>query len=74
MMMIEQFAASALKLPRHERAQLAEILISSLDEESDVDRAWEEEAERRYQRYLAGNEDVVSAGDVIAETRSELPR
>jgi Putative addiction module component len=53
-MTMEQIETEALKLPRHVRARLAETLISSLDEDREIDRAWEEEAERRHQRYLAG--------------------
>jgi hypothetical protein len=71
-MTIEQFTASALQLPRHERARLAEVLISSLDEGSEIERAWEDEAEQRDQRYLAGEEEVVPAADAIAQIRSEL--
>lgn len=52
-MTIEQVEAEVLRLPRAERARLAELLISSLDEDSEIERAWEDEAERRYQRYLA---------------------
>jgi putative addiction module component (TIGR02574 family) len=71
-MTIEQLQAEALKLPKQHRAQLAEALISSLDEDSDVDQAWEDEADRRYQRYLAGEEDVVPAEGALAKLRAEL--
>jgi putative addiction module component (TIGR02574 family) len=53
-MTIEQLQAEVLKLPTAVRAQFAELLLSSLDENNEVDRAWEDEAERRYQAYLAG--------------------
>jgi hypothetical protein len=71
---LEQIEAEALKLPRGVRAHLAERLISSLDEDSDIERAWEDEADRRYQRYLAGEMDTVSAADALAEIRAELGR
>jgi hypothetical protein len=71
-MTIEQFEAEALKLPRYARARLAETLISSLDDDSPIERAWEEKAEKRYQRYLAGQEDALPAAEVLAELRSEL--
>lgn len=73
-MTIDQLEAEALRLPRHVRARLAEALISSLDEDSDIDQAWEQEAEQRYQRYLAGAEETVSASDALAELRSEFPQ
>lgn len=71
-MTTEQIESEALKLPRHVRARLAEALISSLDEDSEIERAWEEEAERRYERYLAGEEESILASDALAEIRSEL--
>jgi len=71
-MTIEQVEAEVLRLPRAERARLAELLISSLDEDSEIERAWEDEAERRYQRYLAGNEEAIPAAQVLAEIRAEL--
>ena len=69
---IEQLEADARKLPRHIRARLAETLISSLDEDSEIEQAWEEEAEARYQRYLAGEEELVSAAEALAQLHSEL--
>lgn len=71
-MTIEQVEAEVLRLPRAERARLAELLISSLDEDSEIERAWEDEAERRYQRYLAGNEEAIPAAQVLAVIRAEL--
>jgi hypothetical protein len=44
---LEQFEAEALKPAAGVRPQLAERLISSLDEDSEIEYAWEDEAERR---------------------------
>jgi hypothetical protein len=71
-MTIEQLEAEALKLPRHVRARLAETLISSLDEGSEIEQAWEEEAEMRYRRYLADEEDVVTVAEALSQIRAEL--
>lgn len=73
-MTIEQVEAEALKLPRPVRARLAEALIASLDEDSEIEQAWEDEAERRYQRYLAGEEEVIPAAQALTEIRAELER
>ncbi len=73
-MTVEQIEAEALKLPRSVRAHLTERLLSSLDEDSEIEQAWEAEAERRYQQYLAGEMDTVSAADGLAEIRAELGR
>jgi hypothetical protein len=44
-------------------------LLSSLGEDvlTDVDAAWIEEAERRYQEYKDGNRQGISAQDVFAK-------
>jgi hypothetical protein len=71
---LEQLEAEALKLPSGVRAHLAERLISSLDEDAEIEQAWEVEAERRYQQYLAGEMDTIPAADALAEVRAELSR
>ena len=73
-MTIEQIETEALNLPRHVRARLAQALLSSLDEDSEIERAWEEEAEQRYARYQRGEEEVISAVESLAELRSDLKR
>lgn len=64
----------ALRLSKQERAFLADRLLSSLDGEvlSDVDAAWVEEAERRYQEYKKGKRPGVSATEVFAAADSFL--
>ena len=46
----------AMKLSPNERAEVAEELISSLDETTDVDveKAWQEEIQRRIQQIDSG--------------------
>ena len=73
-MSIDRFEAEALKLPREARARLAEALIASLDEDAEIERAWEEEAERRYQRYLAGETQALPAAQALAEVEKQLKR
>lgn len=73
-MTVEQLQAEALKLPLHQRAQLARLLLSTLDEDSETEQAWEGVAERRYQQYLAGEMETVSASVALAEIRAELKR
>jgi hypothetical protein len=75
-MTVEQLEAEALKLPAHERARLAQRLLASLDEDPEIERAWEDVAEARYQQYLAGEVETVSASEALAEIgrRSEARR
>lgn len=71
---VKEIKENALRLPSHERAQLAEHLINSLDEEEDpeAERLWIEEAERRYQEYKKGKVLSKPAAKVFKEARSKL--
>lgn len=59
----------AMSLDVRDRAVLAEKLLASLDElaESDVDRLWAEESQRRLDQYYAGQANAVSADAVRAK-------
>ena len=48
-MSTQELEAQVLRLARHERARLAQKLIASLDEDDEIEQAWAEEAERRYE-------------------------
>ncbi|KFD41159.1 hypothetical protein HX99_05660 [Peptococcaceae bacterium SCADC1_2_3] len=71
---IKEIEEEALRLPPHERAQLAEHLINSLDEEEDreIERLWLEEAERRYQEYKESKVKTRPAELVFKEARLKL--
>ena len=66
--------AKALKLPPEQRARLAELLISSLDQASDPgsERLWVQEAERRLEELESGQVEAVPAERVIENARSSL--
>jgi putative addiction module component (TIGR02574 family) len=69
-MSVQDIEAEALKLPSHERARLAEVLIASLDEEDEVFEAWVDEAERRYAELRSGAVKGVPADEVFARART----
>lgn len=71
---IKEIKEEALRLPSHERAQLAEHLISSLDEEEDqeAEKLWIEEAEKRYREYKEGKVKAKSSDIVFRTARSKL--
>jgi putative addiction module component (TIGR02574 family) len=69
---VQELQAQVLKLPSHERARLAELLISSLDEEDEIAAAWADEAERRYRDLSSGAVEGIPAEDVLARVRSSL--
>ncbi|MGH7572647.1 MAG: addiction module protein [Gemmatimonadota bacterium] len=68
----EELEAAALSLPVSERARLAERLIASLDEETEIEQAWALEVRRRLESYRAGEIDSIPADEVINEARNRL--
>ena len=71
---IKTVEAEALTLPVAQRALLAQHLLASLDDvdESENERLWLEEAERRCQAYKAGTLSSRDAFDAIDEMRRNL--
>jgi putative addiction module component (TIGR02574 family) len=61
----------ALKLTACERAEMAEQLIASLDEEpdSDVEQAWQEEVQRRLQQIERGEVKAIPWEEVQRRLR-----
>jgi putative addiction module component (TIGR02574 family) len=69
-MTVHDIESQALKLPSHERARLAEVLIASLDEEDEVSWAWADEADRRFEELLSGAVAGIPAEEVFARIRA----
>jgi putative addiction module component (TIGR02574 family) len=72
--LLEKIQHEALNLTSQERAFLVDRLLSSLGEDvlTDIDSAWIEEAERRYQEYQEGKRPGLSAHDVFAKAELML--
>ena len=68
----EQLEAAILQLPAHVRARLAEVLIQSLDEAAELDIAWADEADRRFEELRTGTATAVPAADAFAKARARL--
>jgi len=71
-MPLKRLEAEAMELTSHERAELATVLIASLDadEEDDpaeVQKAWDEEILRRVAELEAGTAELIPAEQVFAE-------
>jgi putative addiction module component (TIGR02574 family) len=71
---IKDLEAALLALPRSERARLAERLLASLDEDTEIQEAWEAEVKARLERYRAGELEAVTAESVHEEARRRLSR
>jgi putative addiction module component (TIGR02574 family) len=62
MSIVEDLFAKAVTLPEDDRAELAALLLDSLEEEArdeDVEAAWAAEVQRRMAAYRAGNVQTI---------------
>lgn len=71
-MTIEELKREALRLDPSGRADLARELLESLDDlpESEVERLWLEEAERRRVEVESGNVTPIPMDEVFARARA----
>ena len=69
---LEQITSAALSLSVEARAQLAERLLTSLDEDPEVTAAWIAEAKRRADEIEAGTVATVDSSQAIARIRATL--
>lgn len=71
---MQKVTAKALRFNEEQRAELARILLLSLDGAGeDVDeRIWAEEAERRYEELRDGRSEGIPSEQVFAEARDLL--
>ena len=70
-MSTHEIQSEALKLPLHERARLAQLLLASLEEEDEIERAWAEEIQRRDEELRSGAVEPVPADEVFAALRAK---
>jgi putative addiction module component (TIGR02574 family) len=73
-MSTEELLAQVLRLPRPDRARLAEELLSSLEEadQEEVAAAWAPELERRSREVAEGRVQTVAWGTARTEILQEL--
>ncbi len=74
--LLEKIEHDALRLSVQERAFLADRLLSSLyvEDLNDIDAAWLDEVERRYQEYKDGKRPGIAAQEVFAEADRMLQK
>ncbi|MEW6486917.1 MAG: addiction module protein [Thermodesulfobacteriota bacterium] len=68
----QELEAAALTLPRCDRARLAQRLLESLDEDSEVEQAWAAEVERRLDEHDRGQVQAIPGEEVFAKARARL--
>jgi putative addiction module component (TIGR02574 family) len=64
--------AEALKLTAGERAAFAQLLLASLDEDSEIEEAWAVETARRVAEIESGSAKLIPIADALAELRAAL--
>ena len=69
---LEAVEAQALKLTAEERAELADRLIASLFEDSEIEEAWAVEVERRIAEIESGRAQTIPAAEAIARARAAI--
>jgi putative addiction module component (TIGR02574 family) len=67
-------AKEALKLPRRERAQIADALWQSLDsaEQTQIDKAWLKESRERLDAYRSGKLKAEDGESVLKQIQQDL--
>ena len=71
---LDQLTADAMKLPLRDRVQLAQRLVSTIDDEveTDTEALWFAEAERRLEELRSGKVQGIPAEDVFRNARASL--
>ena len=71
---LEVLEAEVLKLGPADRSHLLERLIASLDSDPEIEKAWEQEADRREAELDSGAVAAVPGDEALARLRSRLSR
>ncbi|MCH7564106.1 MAG: addiction module protein [Gemmatimonadetes bacterium] len=71
-MMMDQLEQEVLKLPAEQRAKLAERIISSLDEEVEIEVEWLAEVRRRDADLDTGSVEGIPLEDALVSIRSRF--
>jgi putative addiction module component (TIGR02574 family) len=71
---LDQLTAEAMKLPLRDRVQLAQRLVSTIDDEfeTDTEALWFAEAERRLEELRSGKVQGIDSEDAFRTGREAL--
>ena len=70
---LESLKNQVLSLPHNDRARLLDSIIDSLDDDTSLDRAWDQEAARRDLEVENGTAACVDGKEVLARLRAQIP-
>ena len=71
-MTMDQLEREVLQLPAEQRAKLAERIISSLDEEAEIEVEWLAEVRRRDAEFDSGEVEGIPLKDALVSIRSRF--
>jgi putative addiction module component (TIGR02574 family) len=73
---LKELAAQAMDLPADDRAELADLLVTSLDSAdlASLERAWADEAHRRSVEVRSGEVTAIPAEEALKQVRASLKR
>ena len=73
---LDQLTADAMKLPLRDRVQLAQRLVSTLDDEVEAgaEELWLAEAERRLEELHSGKVEGIDSDEAFRAAREALKR
>ena len=69
---LELLEAEALKLTVGERVAVAQLLLASLNEDTEVEEAWATETARRIADIDSGAVQTIPISDALAQVRARL--
>jgi len=71
---IEELLSASMNLPLEERAQLAGRLLLSIENptESEIERLWLDEAERRLNAFRSGASKTIPSAEVFRQAIADL--
>ena len=69
---LESLKNQVLSLPHDDRARLLDSIIDSLDDETSLDRAWDQEAARRDLEVENGTAVCIDGKEVLARLRAQV--
>jgi len=69
---LELLEAEAMKLSSAERAVFAQLLLASLNEDTEIEEAWAIETERKIAEIESGTTHVIPIADALAQVRAAL--
>lgn len=69
---LEEVELAALQLDVRERAQLAEHLLSSLDDQDEIQQAWLTEASQRIDAVERGETTLIPLDEALSAVRAAL--